>query len=136
MKKQHNPDPSKLRSCPPPPPPSEINWSDNTEVVQKAILEAIEKLLDGKEISEFAGSFGIVRRVEDCIQDVRNWKEMSDRLAKSYQISDVLWRRIVKAHQELLRPLYVVLKSSDLEDLRGYAEAIAMLLKANEELGI
>jgi len=39
----------------------------NEVVLQREILESIRDVLDGKEVSDFMMSFGIVRRVCDLI---------------------------------------------------------------------
>ena len=43
----------------------------NEVVLQRDILESIRDLLDGKEVSDFMMSFGIVRRVCDLIDGQR-----------------------------------------------------------------
>ncbi len=128
----------RLKPTPPPPPPLKMKQATNTEVMQGTILEAIENLLDGKEISEFAGSFELVSRVQGLIQNGESWKTMSMRLAESCKKTDQMWRKVLKVHQDLLRNLYTFLNcpTEQDENLGGYCGAIAMLIKQNEELGI
>ena len=51
---------------------------ENALIQSNAMLEAIENILDGKEVSDFMLSFSIVRRVDDLMygtinRELREW---------------------------------------------------------------
>ena len=46
----------------------------NEVVLQREILESIQDALDGKEVSDFMMSFGIVRRVCDLTINQHYWR--------------------------------------------------------------
>lgn len=45
-----------------------IRGLENEAVQANAMLEAIEEILDGKEVSDFMLSFGVIRRVADLVE--------------------------------------------------------------------
>ncbi len=45
-----------------------IRGLENELIQSNAVLESIEELLDGKEVSDFMESFPVVRRVADLIR--------------------------------------------------------------------
>lgn len=65
----HNPAcPGKLRGTPPSKDPK-MRELENAYIVQGAILEWIQMILDGIEVSDFALSYPIVRQVWDLKQE-------------------------------------------------------------------
>lgn len=60
--------PGKLRGTPPSKEPK-VRELENAYIEQGAILEWIQMILDGKEVSEFALSYTIVRQVWDLKQE-------------------------------------------------------------------
>lgn len=60
--------PGRLRGTPPSK-ESKVRELENAYIEQGAILEWIQMILDGKEVSEFALSYPIVRQVWDLKQE-------------------------------------------------------------------
>ena len=63
--------PGRLRGTPPSKDPK-VRELKNAYIEQGAILEWIQAILDGKEVSDFALSYSIVRQVWDLKQEAKS----------------------------------------------------------------